>query len=174
MAVLFPRPAGQPNFAYSPNNPAQLLQGFIGLMEITQSRNGELTRANLDSYQQIRFFAPDPNSNVADYLSQNFAFIAAQDGNANSISANDLVQVRNNLPQYVPSNNNSGNNGNNGQPLSSNQLMSLVMVLLLGMLGGLFGQSSPIAASQQASRQNGLFGSNFFSSVYNPFKVALQ
>lgn len=99
MAVLFPNTN---RAILNPTNPSQLLQGFLNIEQAENVTNGKLTQANLASYSQKRFFAADPNSNVAAYLNQNFARIAANDGDRTSISANDLVQLRQNLPALPP------------------------------------------------------------------------
>ena len=99
MAVLFPTPFG---YTLKANKPAELLQGFLNIQNVENVNNGQLTKANLDSYSTKRFLAADPSSNVAGYLRTNFADIAKLDGNANSISVDDLVQIRNGLPTPPP------------------------------------------------------------------------
>lgn len=96
MAVLFQ--SASYNYTLQPKNPAELLQGFLNIEDAEGVQNGKLTQANLASYGQKRFFAADPNSQVAGYLSQNYAQIAKLDGDASSISANDLVQIRQGMP----------------------------------------------------------------------------
>src|SRR5262245_44826018 len=109
MAVLFPTPNGT---TLRPDKPAQLLQGFLNISDTEGVKNGKLTKANLDGYAQKQFFALDPNSSVASYLNQNYVQIADNDGDASSISADDLVQIRNDLPKPstnpIPPNNNPG------------------------------------------------------------------
>jgi hypothetical protein len=95
MAVLFPVQQGQ---FLKADRPAEVLQGFLNIMNAENSKNGQLTKAQVDSYSQKQFFAADPNANVAGYFKNNFAAIAALDGNAASISTDDLVQLRQGLP----------------------------------------------------------------------------
>jgi hypothetical protein len=95
MAVLFPTQFGQ---TLDPKKAPQLLQGFLNIQNVEGVQTGTLTKSNLDSYAQKRFLAADPSSTVAGYLTQNFNAIAKLDGNANSISADDLVQIRQDLP----------------------------------------------------------------------------
>lgn len=95
MAVFFPTQVGQ---ILRPDRSDQLLQGFLNLQTSEGAQGGVLTQANLVSYSQKRFLVADPNADVASYLLNNFATIAALDGNASSISANDLVQIRSGLP----------------------------------------------------------------------------
>ncbi|HEY9685761.1 MAG TPA: hypothetical protein V6C52_02170 [Coleofasciculaceae cyanobacterium] len=95
MAVLFPVQQGQ---FLKADRPAELLQGYLNIMNAEGSTNGQLTKAQVDSYSQKQFFALDPNGNVGGYLKNNFSQIAALDGNANSISTDDLVQLRQGLP----------------------------------------------------------------------------
>ncbi len=99
MAVLFPTPVG---YTLRADRPAELLQGFLNIQNVENVKNGQLTKANLNSYSQKQFFAADPSSAVAGYLNQNFNTIAALDGNASSISTADLVQVRSGLPTPPP------------------------------------------------------------------------
>ncbi len=134
MAVLFPTQFGQ---ILQPNRPAELLQGFLNIQNAENVRNGELTKANLVSYSQKQFFAVDSNGSVAGYLNNNFAAIAGLDGNANSISTNDLVQLRSNLPPvqqppvYPPV------QGNGQQPPLFN-LMTQLLQMMLQLFSGLF------------------------------------
>lgn len=95
MAVLFPTQFGQ---VLNPKNSAQLLQGFLNIQNVEGVQNGQLTKANLESYGRKRFLAQDPSSNVANYFTQKFDDIAKLDGNANSISVDDLVSLRSGLP----------------------------------------------------------------------------
>ncbi|WP_303674071.1 hypothetical protein [Vampirovibrio chlorellavorus] len=99
MAVLFPTPFG---YTLKANKPAELLQGFLNIQAVENVSNGQLTKANLDSYSTKNFLAADPSSNIAGYLRTNFAAIAKLDGNANGISVDDLVQLRNGLPTSPP------------------------------------------------------------------------
>ena len=95
MAVLFPTRFGQ---VLSPKQPAQVLQAFLNIQNVEGVQNGQLTKANLDSYAKKRFLAQDPSADVANYFSQKFNDIAKLDGNANSISVDDLVDFRTGLP----------------------------------------------------------------------------
>lgn len=95
MAVLFPTPFGT---TLSPKQPAQLLQAFLNIQNVEGVTTGELTKADLVDYGQKRFLALDPSHAVAAYLTQDFDKIARIDGNANSISASDLVKLRGDLP----------------------------------------------------------------------------
>lgn len=95
MAVLFPTQFGQ---VLSPKKPAQVLQAFLNIQNVEGVQNGELTKANLDSYAKKRFLAQDPSADVANYFSQKFTDIAKLDGNANSISVDDLVGLSGRLP----------------------------------------------------------------------------
>lgn len=120
MAVLFPTPIG---YTLKANKPAELLQGFLNIQNVENVKNGQLSKANLDSYSQKQFFAADPSSNVAGYLRQNFEAIAKLDGNAGSISADDLVQVRSGLPTPPPVTNPPA------QPPANNNQQAFLMVI---------------------------------------------
>lgn len=96
MAVLFPQPSV--GYVLQPNKPSELLQGFLNIQNAEGVNTGKLTQANLASYGMKQFFAVDPSSNVAGYLTRNFAAISKLDGDASSISADDLVQIRSGLP----------------------------------------------------------------------------
>ncbi|MDX2084912.1 MAG: hypothetical protein SFZ03_05930 [Candidatus Melainabacteria bacterium] len=98
--VLFPMP-NQVGFNLNPRQPDQLLQGFLNIQGALGKNNGQLSYQDLNQYAQFRFFAPDPNSQVAGYLFGGFNQIAPLDGNPNSISARDLVQLRPGLPTHV-------------------------------------------------------------------------
>lgn len=135
MAVLFP--ITQPGQFLRPNQPAELLQGFLNIMNAENSRNGQLSRQQLDSYAQKQFFAPDPSSDVAGYLRQNFNAVAALDGNPNGISTNDLVQLRPNLPPVPPPTTNPPGGGLDSAFLN---LMMNTMQTMLQLLTGLFSQ----------------------------------
>lgn len=95
MAVLFPTPVG---YTLKPNKPGELLQGFLNIQNVEGAQNGQLTKSQLNSYNQKQFFGPDPSNSVANYLSQNFDAIARRDGNASSISVDDLVRLNSGLP----------------------------------------------------------------------------
>lgn len=99
MSVLFPTPV---NYTLKANKPAELLQGFLNIQNVENIRTGQLSKANLDSYSQKQFFVADPSSEVASYLKLNFDAIAKLDGNANSISTDDLVGLRPELPAPPP------------------------------------------------------------------------
>ncbi len=99
MAVLFPTPVG---YTLKANKPAELLQGFLNIQNVENLRTGQLSKANLDSYSQKQFVAADPSSAIASYLRQNFEAIAKLDGNATSISSDDLVQIRQGMPTPPP------------------------------------------------------------------------
>lgn len=81
-----------------PERPDELLQGFLNVDGSQNLVAARLTQQELQAYSQRQFFAADPNSNVAGYLHTNFANISRLDGDAGSISANDLVQLRQGLP----------------------------------------------------------------------------
>lgn len=127
MAVLFQPAQGQ---FLKPDRPAQLLQGFLNIQDAEGVQNGHLTKANLDSYAQKQFFAADPNSDVAAYLNQNYAQIAKLDGDASSISADDLVCLREDLPPPPPP----------GQPQEQDvlPLLMTIMQTLLLLITNLF------------------------------------
>lgn len=96
MAVLFkPQRLSAP---LQPTQTAQLLQGFLNIQQRVSVQDGVLTPEDLGRYNQLLFFAPDPNARVADYLTQNFTQIAPLDGNPESISVDDLVIRRPGLP----------------------------------------------------------------------------
>jgi hypothetical protein len=99
MAVLFPTQFGQ---VLDPKKNAQLLQGFLNIQNVEGVTDGQLTKSDLASYGQKRFLAADPSSAVAGYLNKNFDAIAKLDGDANSISVDDLVQIRKELPKPDP------------------------------------------------------------------------
>lgn len=137
MAVLFPTPA---NYTLRANRPSELLQGFMNIQNVEGVKTGQLTKANLNSYSQKQFFAPDPSSAVASYLNQNFAAIAKLDGNANTISADDLVQMRSGLPTPPPVTNPPTQN-----PPANNNPQLVLMVLfqfLQYLLGSMLSPSS--------------------------------
>lgn len=111
MTVLF-RPE-RVNTPLQPNKTPQLLQGFLNIQGILNVKNGELTEPQLERYNSIKFFLPDVNAPVADYFTRNFNQIAPLDGNPESISTEDLVVRRPELPSYTrqkpsPPNRNSG------------------------------------------------------------------
>jgi hypothetical protein len=127
MAVLFSTPFG---YTLKADKPAELLQGFVNIQNVEGANTGKLTKANLDSYAQKRFIAADPSSSVASYLNTNFAAIAKLDGDANSISVDDLVQIRSGLPtppatQDPPSTTPPANGG-----LGSNGIGLLLLLIL--------------------------------------------
>ncbi|MBY0403945.1 MAG: hypothetical protein K2X66_08600 [Cyanobacteria bacterium] len=95
-AVLF-RPERQ-NTPLKPARAPEVLQGFLNIQNLLNVKNGELTQGQLERYGQISFFLPDPNAEVHDYFVKNFNQIAPLDGNPNSISADDLVIRRPELP----------------------------------------------------------------------------
>lgn len=133
MAVLFPTQFGQ---VLSPKNSAQTLQAFLNIQNVEGVQNGKLTKANLDSYAQKRFLAQDPSANVANYFSQEFNNIAKLDGDATSISVDDLVDFRTGLPDpdHVtppPSNDNGGT-----PPME--QSMQLILYFLLQFMQQIF------------------------------------
>lgn len=99
MAVLFPTQFGQ---VLDPKKNAQLLQGFLNIQNVEGLTDGQLTKSDLASYGQKRFLATDPSSAVASYLNKNFDTIAKIDGDASSISVDDLVQIRKELPKSDP------------------------------------------------------------------------
>lgn len=134
MAVLFPNPN---RAILSPTDPSQLLQGFLNIEQSENVTNGKLTQANLTSYGQKRFIAADPNSNVASYLTQNFAKIAANDGDSTSISTNDLVQLRQGLPTPPP----APTNPPIQPPYQNNESFSMILNFLktlLSMMSNMF------------------------------------
>jgi hypothetical protein len=136
MSVLFPTPAG---YTLKANKPAELLQGFLNIQNVENVTNGQLNKANLDSYSQKQFFAADPSSEIAGYFKQNFEAIARLDGNANSISTDDLVQIRQGLPSPPPPVTNPPN------PPANNphtQVLQLILQLLQLLLGGLMPSTS--------------------------------
>lgn len=130
MAVLFPTQFGT---VLQPDKPAQLLQGFLNVMNAEDSTNGELTKAQLDSYAKKQFFAADSNSSVAAYLRGNFATIAALDGKGTSISTGDLVQLRNGLPTPTP----APEPEPDQQPI--HKMLSLMLQMMRFMFGGFGG-----------------------------------
>lgn len=138
MAVLFPTPVG---YTLRANRPSELLQGFLNIQNVEGVNTGQLTKANLNSYSQKQFFAPDPSSAVASYLNQNFTAIAKLDGNANSISADDLVQMRSKLPEPPPV-----TKPPTQKPPANNNNPQLVLMVLFQfiqyLLGNLFSPSS--------------------------------
>ncbi len=100
MAVLFkPQQLSTP---LQPTQTAQLLQGFLNIQERVRVQDGVLTPDDLGRYNELLFFAPDPNARVADYLTKNFTQIAPLDGNPESISVDDLVIRRPGLPGNKP------------------------------------------------------------------------
>ncbi len=99
MAVLFPTQFGQ---VLDPKKNAQLLQGFLNIQNVEGVTDGQLSKSDLASYGQKRFLATDPSSAVASYLNKNFDAIAKLDGEASSISVDDLVQIRKELPKSDP------------------------------------------------------------------------
>lgn len=137
MAVLFPTPVG---YTLKPNKPSELLQGFLNIQNVENVQSGQLTKANLNSYSQKRFFAADPSSSVASYLNQNFDAIAKLDGNASSISADDLVQIRSGLPTPPATTNPPTQN----PPVNNNpQIIMLVLFQFIQqMFMGMFSPST--------------------------------
>lgn len=136
MAVLFPTPVG---YTLKPNKPSELLQGFLNIQNVEGVQTGQLSKANLTSYSQKQFFAADPSSNVASYLTQNFDAIAKLDGNASSISADDLVQIRSGLPTPPATNPPTQN-----PPVSNNP--QIIMLVLFQFIQQMFmGMFSPSA-----------------------------
>jgi hypothetical protein len=135
MSVLFPTPV---NYTLKANKPAELLQGFLNIQNVENVKTGQLSKANLDSYSQKQFFAADPSSNVASYLKQIFDVIAKLDGNANSISTDDLVTIRQGLPTPPPPVSNPPTPPVNNPPTG---ILQVFMQLLQLLLDGLF--SSP-------------------------------
>jgi hypothetical protein len=99
MAVLFSTPFG---YTLNPSKPSELLQGFVNIQNAEGINDGKLLKSDLTDYGQKRFLAADPSSSVASYLNTNFAAIAKLDGDANSISVDDLVQIRSGLPTPPP------------------------------------------------------------------------
>lgn len=97
-AVLAPFSSTQIHYAYNPGKTDELLQGFLGIMDLVGSTNGTLTKAQLDEYQGTSFLVPEPNRDVANYLNRNYAFIAPLDGDGSSISVKDLVHKNEGLP----------------------------------------------------------------------------
>jgi len=133
MAVLFPTQFGQ---VLSPKNSAQTLQAFLNIQNVEGVQNGQLTKANLESYAQKRFLAQDPSATVANYFTQKFDDIAKLDGNANSISVDDLVDFRSGLPDpdhVTP----PPSNGNGGTP-PMEQSMQLILYFLLQFMQQIF------------------------------------
>lgn len=96
-AVLYR--AERPNTPLQPSQTAQMLQGFLNIQRKMEVANGELTLDQLQQYTAIPF--SDQNTPVADYFVQNFNQIAPLDGNADSISVNDLVVRRPELPRTL-------------------------------------------------------------------------
>jgi hypothetical protein len=117
-----------------PNRADELLQGFLNI-DGNQSNvaNTRLTQQELTAYGQKQFFAADPNSNVFGYLRDNFAAISKLDGDATSISANDLVQLKQGLPT-PPANPPASNYTGDPRVLSLfSQLLQMMIALLTSL-----------------------------------------
>jgi hypothetical protein len=82
-----------------PNQTAQLLQGFLNIQRKMEITTGELSQDDLRQFTAIPF--ADQNTEVADYFVKNFNQIAPLDGNADTISVNDLVVRRPELPRTI-------------------------------------------------------------------------
>jgi hypothetical protein len=82
-----------------PTQTAQLLQGFLNIQETLSIESGRLKESDLDRYNQATLFL-DPNAPVADYFTRNFNQIAPLDGDPSTISVDDLVVRRPELPLY--------------------------------------------------------------------------
>ncbi|MGE0200323.1 MAG: hypothetical protein AB7P76_05075 [Candidatus Melainabacteria bacterium] len=151
MAVLFPRPpVGQ---TYRPDQADQLLQGFLHVSEVENKQDGKLTAADLDSYSQKQFFVIDAGADVAGYLKTNFGAIAALDGDATSISANDLVARRPELPEVPPPTQPPYQYPQNPamQRNFAQMMMSMVMMMMMSMMMGIFGRGGGVPAQQPVS-----------------------
>jgi hypothetical protein len=127
MAVLFPTPFGH---TLRPDKAAQLLQGFLNIQNVEGVETGKLTKSNLDSYAQKRFLAADPSSAVAAYLNTNFADISKLDGDASSISVDDLIKIRRELPAPPPVTDPPPSN-----PPADNQITLLLFLILQRLFG---------------------------------------
>jgi hypothetical protein len=135
MAVLS---SYNPGYVLQPNKPSELLQGLLNIETMEGVNNGKLTQANLNNYKQKQFFAVDSNSAVATYLSTNFSKIAGNDGDASSISADDLVQLRSGLPTPPTTTQPPTTSNNQTQQLFS--MMFQFMQRLFQMFSSMFGQ----------------------------------
>lgn len=96
-AVLYR--SDRPNTTLQPTQTAQLLQGFLNIQNKLDVNDGQLALPELERYTTIPF--ADVNSDVADYFVKNFNQIAPLDGNADTISINDLVVRRSELPRNM-------------------------------------------------------------------------
>jgi hypothetical protein len=75
------------------------LQGFLNIQRKMDITTGELTQDDLRQFTAVPF--ADQNAEVADYFVKNFSQIAPLDGNADTISVNDLVVRRPELPRTL-------------------------------------------------------------------------
>jgi hypothetical protein len=137
MAVLY---SYTPGYVLRPDKPAELLQGLLNIESTEGVNNGKLTKANLESYKKKQFFAVDSNSSVATYLNDNFAKIAANDGDATSISADDLVQVRSGLPTPAPTTQQPPTTTPNNQAQQIFSFLTQMMQRFFQMFSSFFGQ----------------------------------
>lgn len=135
MAILFSTPFG---YTLQPNKPAELLQGFVNIQNVEGVNDGQLIKSDLTDYSQKRFFAPDPSSAVASYLNTNFDAIAKLDGNANSISVDDLVQIRSGLPTPPPVVNPPTPTPTPQPSGFDNNMIGMLLLMILQRLSGFF------------------------------------
>jgi hypothetical protein len=88
-------PTRNPNFAYNPRKPTELLQGFLGIVRTVGSTNGQLNTPQLAQYNNTNFLMADPNRDVAAYLTQNYDYITMLDNEPESISTRDIALLSN-------------------------------------------------------------------------------
>jgi hypothetical protein len=154
MAVLFPTPFGH---ILNPSDQTQMLQAFLNIENAEGVSNGKLSKADLADYAKKQFFAADPNSAVASYLTANFDVISKIDSMDNTIGAEDLVTFQKQLPTlpnvpspvnattgpnnavsvtpiFIPIAFQNGNLGNTGQPTFENNLNNPSVMQLISMI----------------------------------------